>query len=371
MTEEFAPLQYCLSCAAENEPARRFSRLLALTLLVGLLAAALACGSSPGQGHVAKGDDFLESGQLDEAIREYNKAVNLDPKLALAYAGRGEAYRREGQYDTAITDATKAAALDPRPAFAYAVRGEAYRQKRDYDAAIADLSKAIELDRKAVAPFNNRGAAYAAKGQYDAAIADLNRAIELDAKSAPTYANRAAVYLNKNAYDLALADASKAIELDPKLAVAYSIRARAYLAKGECDRAAADAHKAGGSVTTPTAPPAVPTIEGNWLLYDEVGANFVTFDAKGSVVGYQPPELAPNISGCGSVKGDAMTFNATGFTSRGGQTYSAWYIGTRVRDEDLAGLGLPQTLAGVPVFFGELQRSDLPGIPISVVAIKR
>jgi len=124
---------------------------------------------------------------------------------------------------------------------------------------------------------------------------------------------------------------------------------------------------------TTTAPPRAitPTIEGVWLLFDEIGVNFIAFDAKGYVLWYEPKERASNISGRGSLRGDAMTFDYTAVDTAFGKTVSVSYKGRRVRDEDLAELGLPATLAGVPVFFGELQRSDLPGWPIAVVAIKR
>ena len=124
---------------------------------------------------------------------------------------------------------------------------------------------------------------------------------------------------------------------------------------------------------TTTAPPRAitPTIEGVWLLYDGVGVNFITFDVNGNVLAYEPRERASNISGRGSIQGDTLTFSYTALDTAFGKTKSVSYMGTRVRDEELAGLGLPATLAGVPVFFGELQRSDLPGMPIPVVAIKR
>ena len=39
--------------------------------------------------HINKGDTYLESGQFEKAIAEYNKAIKLDPKDALAYFNRG------------------------------------------------------------------------------------------------------------------------------------------------------------------------------------------------------------------------------------------------------------------------------------------
>ena len=126
-------------------------------------------------------------------------------------------------------------------------------------------------------------------------------------------------------------------------------------------------------VATATAPPRVitATIDGVWLLYDGVGWNFISFDANGNVLRYEPSERASNISGRGSLQADTLTFSYTALDTAFGKTVSVSYEGRRVRDEELAELGLPATLAGVPVFFGEAQRSDLPGMPIALVAIKR
>ena len=42
--------------------------------------------------------------QYDKAITDYNKAIELDPKYAMAYNNRGFAYGKLQQYDKAIAD---------------------------------------------------------------------------------------------------------------------------------------------------------------------------------------------------------------------------------------------------------------------------
>ena len=54
----------------------------------------------------------------------------------------------KGELDKAIADFSKAIEIDPKSAIAYNNRGWAYEGKKDYDRAIADYSKAIEIDPK-------------------------------------------------------------------------------------------------------------------------------------------------------------------------------------------------------------------------------
>ncbi len=54
--------------------------------------------------HFAKGCSYQEKGQWDKAIAEYNEAIELDPKFAMAYVNRGAAYASIGQLDKAIAD---------------------------------------------------------------------------------------------------------------------------------------------------------------------------------------------------------------------------------------------------------------------------
>ncbi len=98
--------------------------------------------------YVNRGNDYAKKGQYDEAILNYNKALEINPRYALAYYNRGNAYDEKGQYDQAISDFTKALEINPRFGEAYIRRGGAYGKKGQYDQAISDFNKALEINSK-------------------------------------------------------------------------------------------------------------------------------------------------------------------------------------------------------------------------------
>jgi Tfp pilus assembly protein PilF len=96
--------------------------------------------------HLDHGGDCLDKGKYDDAIAEYDKAIEINPNVAIAYTNRGLAYGRKGEVDRAIADYTKAIALDPNFVLAYALRGGAYKHKGDKEQAIVDYRKALEIN---------------------------------------------------------------------------------------------------------------------------------------------------------------------------------------------------------------------------------
>jgi tetratricopeptide (TPR) repeat protein len=96
--------------------------------------------------HLDHGRACLDKGKYDDAIADYDKAIALDPNVALAYTIRAVAYGIKGDLDRAIADLDKAITLNPNDATAYTIRGNAYYVKGDYDRAIADYRKALEIN---------------------------------------------------------------------------------------------------------------------------------------------------------------------------------------------------------------------------------
>ena len=181
----------------------------------------------------------LQMQLYDLAIQSYTIVITHN-ETSDAYQGRGVAYRSEGKVDLAMKDFDKAIQLDPKNANAYNSRGNAYLDKRDYKDAIVDYTQAIKLSPNYSYAYDNRGDAYDDDGDYDNAIADYTKAIELDASSASFYNDRGIAYYHKKAYDNAIADYTKAIGLDPKYAAAYDNRGDANRDRGAADQAIAD-----------------------------------------------------------------------------------------------------------------------------------
>ncbi len=109
----------------------------------------------------------MKKSNLEMAIADYNKAIELDPKIALAYRNRGNAYYQQHKLDQAIS-------IDPNCVEAYFNRGYFYFEKRDYSHAIVDYSKAIELDPKLAMAFEGRAMAYCSIDNYDKSWSDPN-----------------------------------------------------------------------------------------------------------------------------------------------------------------------------------------------------
>jgi tetratricopeptide (TPR) repeat protein len=84
-------------------------------------------------------------GQYSAAIRDFDKAIQLEPDDAEAYNNRGVAKKKLRQYLAAIRDYNKALQLKPDHAEAYINRGNAKLDLEQYTAAINDYDKAIQL----------------------------------------------------------------------------------------------------------------------------------------------------------------------------------------------------------------------------------
>ncbi len=114
-------------------------------------------------------EDFLKSGKADQAIRIFQKTLEMDPenvpmrmRLAEAYIKMGkkddawqllstaaETMRSKGQLAAANEILQRMLKLDPENSYALVLRGRASVEAGDFPAAIESLSKVADLDNNA------------------------------------------------------------------------------------------------------------------------------------------------------------------------------------------------------------------------------
>ncbi|HEY5992424.1 MAG TPA: tetratricopeptide repeat protein, partial [Candidatus Udaeobacter sp.] len=184
------------------------------------------------------------NGDMNGAIADLSRAIDLDPKSEPAVYRRGAFKLQKGDYDGAIADLNRAIELSPNTADYYSDRGLAKLRKRDND-AIVDFTRALELDPKNAIVYRNRALAKNIKGDADGALADYNGAIDLDPTNAGAFNSRGMIKKSKGDFEGAITDFTSAIELNDKLAIAYKNRSEAKRAKGDAAGATEDLKRAG------------------------------------------------------------------------------------------------------------------------------
>ena len=119
-----------------------------------------------------------------QAVDRLEAALQAAKAEALAHSQKGTALHKEKKLDEAIAEYDKALEWYPRYAEVYYNRGLAYRQKDDLPTAIANYTQAVRLEPKYVAAYANRGFAYYKQGQLDRVLMDFDRILELDPANA-------------------------------------------------------------------------------------------------------------------------------------------------------------------------------------------
>ena len=109
---------------------------------------------------------------FEQGLNHFSRAL-VKTDDAKVYLNRGLSYFGLSRIDDAINDFTKAIELDPRLGPAYHNRGLAYCKKMFPDQAIEDFTRAIELDSRLVSAYNSRGIVWLFLGNWENARADL------------------------------------------------------------------------------------------------------------------------------------------------------------------------------------------------------
>lgn len=182
-----------------------------------------------------------------EQIRVWKNSVTLwtsligrFPDYARAYLKRSNAYRIKENYKEAIKDLNRAIELDHEYSHAYNNRGLAYTAIDDYQSAIRDFTRAIEIDPGYAEAYNNRATVYIKLEAYQKVINNLDRAIELKPNFFGAYINRCEASRLMGNYQQAVKDCSKAMEIDRQNAIAYYTRGLSFYALGSYNEAIAD-----------------------------------------------------------------------------------------------------------------------------------
>lgn len=125
------------------------------------------------------------NGDLEGAIAAYRRSIDLYP-TAEAHTFLGWAYSFQGRIDEAIRECEAAIRIDPDFGNPYNDIGVYLIQRGEYDEAIPWLERAMAAKRYEPRhyPHMNMSRVLARKGQYEEAIRELRKALAID----PNYA---------------------------------------------------------------------------------------------------------------------------------------------------------------------------------------
>jgi len=188
--------------------------------------------------HVRRGMVSVHEGRYDDALIDYNRAIELAPDFGHTFTLRGVVYEKQGRHDLALADHNRAIELSPDNAIAYYNRGVAQEQLGQASQAFQDYSRAIDLDPTDADFFYNRGNLNSGNGRFREAIDDFSRAIAINPDYALAYNNRGNARSRLMDFDEAMTDYSAALKLSPREPLFLMNKGACHYNRGEMDQAA-------------------------------------------------------------------------------------------------------------------------------------
>ena len=151
-----------------------------------------------------------------EETEEYQKWTEFfstfiarNPNQGVAYHLRAESHWYGGSLSDAITDYSRAVELNPKDVSAFLGRGQVFMECRDFSRALEDLDTALgsidsvpgvdaawKVEFEAFAR-NGRAATYAGLGDFARALEEFGKSVDLCPENAWVYYNLAEAYQNK------------------------------------------------------------------------------------------------------------------------------------------------------------------------------
>ncbi|MBV6442907.1 MAG: tetratricopeptide repeat protein [Haliscomenobacteraceae bacterium CHB4] len=123
--------------------------------------------------YAGRAKELAKRGKVKEAMRDFDKSLEINPLLYESYKYRGGLYGVLKQYDKSVADLSKYLEQYPKDAEQYYNRGLSLLNLNRMQEAIADFNKTLELNPDFSRAYRARGNAYRAIGETAKGEADL------------------------------------------------------------------------------------------------------------------------------------------------------------------------------------------------------
>ncbi|HXD31410.1 MAG TPA: AAA family ATPase [Pyrinomonadaceae bacterium] len=190
---------------------------------------------------------------VNEAIGNFNRALEINPNYALAYVGLAESYNKlatsgsqspREAFPKARDAATKALALDKNLSQAHAALAfTSFRGDWNWSEAEKESKEAIKLDPNYSSAHQSYATFLAAQGRFDESLQEIRRLEEINKKSPLINAQFGLVHYFALRFDDSIKENSQALELDPTYWVARRGLGLSYAEKGMYQEAIAELMK--------------------------------------------------------------------------------------------------------------------------------
>jgi Tfp pilus assembly protein PilF len=150
--------------------------------------------------YLNRGTIFLQLSLLSQALADFNRAIEIDPRDPTAYYNRAIVRMKENRLEDALSDLFVALSC-------------MYLQKGIQTREIKYLTKAISLVDNNVYAHIERGKLYNIQGNYVLAENDFSSAVELDPSNSEAYALRGSLYRDLKQEENATKDLKQVLAL--------------------------------------------------------------------------------------------------------------------------------------------------------------
>ncbi len=144
---------------------------------------------------------MLTQGNYTAAVPQFQRAIQLDPNLAMAYASLGTTYHNLGEKELAAENTRRAFELRGK----VSEREKFYIESHYHHFVTGDLEKAkqvyelwAQMYPRDSGPINNLGVVYQTLGQYEKSFENFRAAQRLTPNDAVSYSNTLGVLVNLN-----------------------------------------------------------------------------------------------------------------------------------------------------------------------------
>ncbi len=185
------------------------------------------------------GDIYLRKRDYGNAMINYKKALEINPKFSAAYWKIGTIYESQGRIKDAIERYKLAIKFDPVGTDALFSLGTLYLNTAQYVNAILTLEKLIGLLPNNADAYYNLGLCYYYIGDYPKSVELYQQSLKINPNKADVHNSMGISLLLMDEVDRAMEEYAAAIKIDPKFAQAYGNMGLVYKQMGEKDRAIA------------------------------------------------------------------------------------------------------------------------------------